>query len=84
MVASRDSCTLSDKPFYGKQKFVCCGGCDIRIHYRCLQFGEADEAALTATSGPIFKRDACAKHSAPAATIRPRPNHRDPCLMKEL
>jgi hypothetical protein len=84
MVARRDACALRDKQFYRKQKFVRCGVCNIRIHCGCLQFSGADLATLTATGESVFNRDACAKLYALTAMIRPRPIHRDLCLMKEL
>jgi hypothetical protein len=63
MVASRDACPLCDKPFYGKQKFVRCGACEIRFHCVCLQLEEAEQAAITATGESVFKCNACAKAS---------------------
>jgi hypothetical protein len=55
--ASRDACPVCDKPFYGKQKFVRCSGCDISI----LQLGEAEQASISATGESAYKCDSCAK-----------------------
>jgi hypothetical protein len=61
--ACRDACPVSDKPFYGKQKFVLWGACDIRIHCVCLQHGEAEQATLSATGESAYQCDSCAKSS---------------------
>ncbi|XP_033608317.1 uncharacterized protein LOC117282512 [Cryptotermes secundus] len=63
MVASRDACPLCDKPFYGKQKFIRCGVCEVRSHCACLQLGEAEKATLTAEGESVYKCNACANSS---------------------
>jgi hypothetical protein len=61
MGARRDACPVCDKPFYGKQKFFLCCECDIRIHCVCLQLGDAEQAAISATAQSAYKCDSCAK-----------------------
>jgi hypothetical protein len=61
MGGSRDACPVCDKPFYGKQKFLHCGACDIRIHCMCLQLGEAEQATISVTGESAYKCDSCAK-----------------------
>ncbi|PNF20345.1 hypothetical protein B7P43_G12886 [Cryptotermes secundus] len=63
MVACRDACPICDKPFYGKQKFIRCGVCEVRSHCACLQLGEAEQATLTAEGESIYKYNACANSS---------------------
>jgi hypothetical protein len=63
MGASRDTCPLCDMPFFGKQKFIRCGACEIRFHCVCLQLGEAEQATLTATGESAYNCDACSKAS---------------------
>jgi hypothetical protein len=48
-------------PFYGKQKFVHCSVCEVRIHCVCLQLEEAEQAAITAMGESVYKCNACAK-----------------------
>jgi hypothetical protein len=59
MGASRDVCPICVKPFYGKQKFVRCGTCDIRFHNACVQPSEADQATITLSGESAFTCDAC-------------------------
>ncbi|PNF33865.1 hypothetical protein B7P43_G07227 [Cryptotermes secundus] len=63
MVASRDACPLCDKPFYGKQKFIRCGVCEVRSHCACLQLGETEQATLIAEGESVYKCNACANSS---------------------
>jgi hypothetical protein len=59
--ASRDACPVCDKRFYGKQKFVRCGACDIRTHCVCLQLGDAEQVTISATVESTYKCDSCAE-----------------------
>jgi hypothetical protein len=70
MVASWDACPLCDEPFYGKQKCVRCGACETRIHCVCLQRGEAEQAAITATGESVYKCDACAKSLGSSRNVK--------------
>ncbi|PNF41597.1 hypothetical protein B7P43_G11564 [Cryptotermes secundus] len=63
MMASRDAFPLCDKPFYGKEKFIRCGVCEVRSHCACLQLGEAEQATLTAEGESVYKCNACANSS---------------------
>jgi hypothetical protein len=58
-VASRDTCPLCDKPFYGKQKFIHCSACYIRVHSVCLKLGEPELASLTSMGKSLYKCAAC-------------------------
>jgi hypothetical protein len=66
MVASRDACPLCDKPFYGKQKYIRCGVCEIRVHCVCLQLGDDEMATVTATGESTYKCNKCAKELEPS------------------
>jgi hypothetical protein len=70
MVASRDACPLCDKPFYGKQKFVHCGACEVWIHYVCLQLGEAKQAAISTTGDSVYRCDACATSLGSSSSVK--------------
>jgi hypothetical protein len=59
MGASRDTCPVCVKPFYGKQKSVRCGTCYIRFHSVCVQLGEADQATVTVADESAFTCDSC-------------------------
>jgi hypothetical protein len=72
MVASRDACPLCDKPFCGKQKFVRCGACEVRIHCVCLQLQEAEQATVTATGEYVYKCNARAKSSGSSSNDKAR------------
>jgi hypothetical protein len=70
MVASRDACPLCDKPFCGKQKFVCCGACEVRIHCMCLQLAEAKQVAISTTGESVYRCDACAKSLGSSTSVK--------------
>jgi hypothetical protein len=49
-MASKEQCSVCEKPFYGKQKSIRCGECDMRFHCSCVQ-PDALEFNVSATSG---------------------------------
>ena len=59
MGASRDACPVCVKPFYGKQKSVRCGTCDVRFHSVCVLLGEADQPTVTVAGESAYTCDAC-------------------------
>ncbi|PNF42410.1 hypothetical protein B7P43_G18382 [Cryptotermes secundus] len=59
MGVSRDTCSICVKPFYGKQKSVRCGTCDVRFHSVCVQLGEADQPTVMVAGESAFTCDAC-------------------------
>jgi hypothetical protein len=70
MVTSWDTCPLCDNPFYGKQKLVRCGAYEVRIHCVCLQLGEAEQAAISATGESVYRCDVCAKSLGSSSSVK--------------
>jgi hypothetical protein len=50
MAVSKNSCSICEKPFYGKQKGVRCGSCEIRLHFACLKIDDTRLAILAASA----------------------------------
>jgi hypothetical protein len=61
MAASKDLCTVSEKPFYGKQKSIGCGGCDVHFHCVCLKINDMELAFYTTSGKSSYKCTACIK-----------------------
>jgi hypothetical protein len=55
--ASKDQCEVCEKPFYGKQKFIRCGECDLRFHCNCLQTGVTETSVSVSTGKSTYKCD---------------------------
>jgi hypothetical protein len=60
-MASKDLCEVCKKPFYGKQKFIRCGKCDLRFHCNCLQTGVMETSVSASTGKSTYKCDSCKK-----------------------
>ena len=63
----RTSCQLCEKPFYRKQKSICCGECNSRFHCNCLPtcVPETNVSAFMCESA--YKSDSCMKLMGDAA-----------------
>src|SRR5215470_15618361 len=61
MAASKELCTVCEKPFYGKQKTIRCGVCDLRFHCSCVQICDSDQVFLNSSGNSTFKCVACIK-----------------------
>jgi hypothetical protein len=58
---SKDLSEVCEKPFYEKQRFICCGECDLRFHCNCLQNGVEESNVNASTGKSTYKCDSCRK-----------------------
>jgi hypothetical protein len=58
-MASRDLCAVCEKPFYGKQKFIGFGECDLHFHCNCLQISVLETNVSASTGKSAYKCDSC-------------------------
>ncbi|KDR10390.1 hypothetical protein L798_15516 [Zootermopsis nevadensis] len=62
MTASRDTCEMCKKAFYGKQKHIrCCGPCASRFHVTCLKMSEVEYSFLLSDGVSTYKCAKCVK-----------------------
>jgi phosphotransferase system IIB component len=62
MASSKDICSICNKAFPGKQKFIkCCGSCATRFRLSCLQISDAEYAYYMDSGVSTFKCAECFK-----------------------
>jgi hypothetical protein len=61
MAAGKELCSACEKPFYGKQKTIRYGVCDLRFHCSCVQICDSDQVFLNSSGKSTFKCAACIK-----------------------
>jgi hypothetical protein len=61
MTASKEVCTVCDKPFHGRQKIIRCGGCDSRFRCVCLKISDTEFSFYTASGKSSYQCSACTK-----------------------
>lgn len=62
MTASKDTCEVCKKAFYGKQKHIrCCGPCASRFHVNCLKMSEVEYSFLFSDGVSTYKCRKCVK-----------------------
>jgi hypothetical protein len=66
-MASKDMCIICEKPFYGKQKSIHCGECDMRFHCTCMQSCVPEANMISSVGKSTYKCDSCKKLLGDAA-----------------
>ena len=53
--------TICAKPFYGKQRTISCGACDLRFHCACSQISDTELVFYASSGKSTYQCEACAK-----------------------